>query len=249
MALLLVLQQSLEIVISCPRAAPAPHWEAMPSFKAFADLQRKAQEAGQLLAKENQAAAAAATRSHAPDAVQKDDVPETPLRLGLRVMISGLQARPELNGLVGKLTAFDEERGRWQVELEKGGGRKLFKAANLQPAPADDEALDILRGSSSASQVTEASSRETPTTRTGGKGSSHAEGLKYETALGSRSFPRGVYGVGGTPSPAAVAAARALATGHSVVEKDPEMYEDDDEAFVASIERCLKESDVMWDDY
>merc|ERR1711871_1146591 len=47
-------------------------------------------------------------------------------------MVVGLQARPELNGLVGILTEFEEQRSRWKVELENTGGAKLFKTANLE---------------------------------------------------------------------------------------------------------------------
>jgi len=59
-----------------------------------------------------------------------------------------------------------------------------------------------------------------------------------------------------------VAAAKSLAQGQTTAEADvssssptvpggtgPEDEQDDEEAFIRSIEQCLKECDVMWDDY
>jgi hypothetical protein len=42
---------------------------------------------------------------------------ETPL-LGSRVVINGLVAKPELNGCTGTAVSFDDEKGRYSVELD-----------------------------------------------------------------------------------------------------------------------------------
>merc|ERR1719414_2647569 len=106
----------------------------MPSFKAFANFQKGAKAAG-----------ASPTESKpadgAPPASPAPAKNEEPLKIGMKVKVCGLQARPELNGLQGVLTFFDEQRSRWQVELTDGGGAKLFKAANLEQHITDDEAL------------------------------------------------------------------------------------------------------------
>lgn len=60
------------------------------------------------------------------------------LREGQRVRLAGLKACPELNGKLGKLLQFDEDKGRWQVKLKDS--TKLLKADNL--VPCDDAADD-----------------------------------------------------------------------------------------------------------
>mmetsp|Transcript_27329 Transcript_27329/g.56737 ORF Transcript_27329/g.56737 Transcript_27329/m.56737 type:complete len:174 (+) Transcript_27329:1-522(+) len=53
----------------------------------------------------------------------------TALRPGARVQLTDLQSRPDLNGTVGTLGAFDSAKERWVVNL--GEGTKLFKASNM----------------------------------------------------------------------------------------------------------------------
>lgn len=62
-------------------------------------------------------------------------VPETynSLRAGDRIQVVGLKTRLELNGLVGILTGFDREEGRWKVRMEDNTG-KLFRPQNLELA-------------------------------------------------------------------------------------------------------------------
>jgi len=133
------------------------------------------------------------------------------LAIGMKVRVCGLQARPELNGLEGVLTFFDDQRARWQVELTNGKGAKLFKAANLEQNITDEDALDILKGKAKAPMA----AKPKPAPAAAGPDAGQAQ----------------------APKPVAKAAAAA-----------PD-EDEDDEAFVLAIERCLKECDVMWDDY
>jgi len=52
---------------------------------------------------------------------------------GIAVAIHGLKGAPELNGKEGKIKEWDEDKGRWVVQLP-GGQLKNVKAENLQPA-------------------------------------------------------------------------------------------------------------------
>jgi len=259
----------------------------MPSFKAFAEFQKKAQEA----AAGPKAAAVPSPTGTAQRAVTAaTPTPVTPhapvstpvasskegaaavegqeggaLRLGMKVSVCGLQARPELNGLVGTLTHFDDTRGRWQVDLINGGGSKLFKAANLQQHITDDDALNILKGASSAPAVR----GPRPAGAMGAQVSTHptdeaaqkAPAASETQGSSTRAFGQRLATSDG-PSVAAVAAAKSLAQGQTTAEADvssssptvpggtgPEDEQDDEEAFIRSIEQCLKECDVMWDDY
>ena len=58
---------------------------------------------------------------------------------GLKVDISGLNARPELNGTQGVAGAFDDAKGRYLVQLPSGEQLSL-KPANLTAAAAGDGA-------------------------------------------------------------------------------------------------------------
>ena len=70
------------------------------------------------------------------------------LRIGMSVRVHGLSARPELNGLEGVLASYDAQRLRWQVELRRGNGTKLFKTDNLEQhvpeADPEDEKLQSI---------------------------------------------------------------------------------------------------------
>ena len=57
---------------------------------------------------------------------------ETPL-LGSRVAINGLVARPELNGRTGTAVSFDDDKGRYSVELDDTSS-VMIKPCNLLPA-------------------------------------------------------------------------------------------------------------------
>ena len=59
------------------------------------------------------------------------------LRIGARVMIRELKARPELNGYGGRIIGWNEEKERYVVELDGAGDNLLLKAANLLVVPAD----------------------------------------------------------------------------------------------------------------
>ena len=70
--------------------------------------------------------------------------------VGMRVVIDGLQSRPELNGKVGQAAQFDSKKGRYAVEVS--GEAIMLKAANLSLAPDDaaaeptpeDDGLELL---------------------------------------------------------------------------------------------------------
>lgn len=49
---------------------------------------------------------------------------------GVKVTLGGLVAKPELNGLTGKLIALNEATGRWDCRLDKGG-KVTVKPANF----------------------------------------------------------------------------------------------------------------------
>lgn len=60
-------------------------------------------------------------------------------QLGERVVIVGLSSRPELNTVVGDITAQPNERGRYTVQVVDLLGRSeqvAIKADNLRPAPS-----------------------------------------------------------------------------------------------------------------
>ena len=52
---------------------------------------------------------------------------------GQRVLVHGLEGRPELNGQRGLVGSYDAAKGRYAVTLEGGGDGILLKAANLAP--------------------------------------------------------------------------------------------------------------------
>lgn len=54
-----------------------------------------------------------------------------PLSVGVRIEVTGLQARPELNGHRGELVAWVESEGRWQVCMDDGSG-KLLKQSSMR---------------------------------------------------------------------------------------------------------------------
>ncbi|CAK8999132.1 unnamed protein product [Durusdinium trenchii] len=232
----------------------------MPSFKAFADFQKKAKED-------------LSDRSKLDRARNRQE-----LQVGMSVRVKGLQARPELNGLEGVLTFREEEKGRWKVELKNGGGAKLFKVhdsvhterigpgawwrqdANLEAYLSDQDALNILKNPVSVAKEEQKASvqveRENrPSVPPVVEPSKAAEPL--ETDSRPKSFlerSRQVADTSSGVSAAAVAAAAAVAKGAKAGprpgdDSDVSTALEDDEAFVRSIEQCLKECDVMWDDY
>lgn len=165
--------------------------------------------------------------------------------------MKGLQARPELNGLEGVLTFREEEKGRWKVELKNGGGAKLFKDANLEPYISDKDALNILRAE--VKEDCRPPVRAEAPSPVPSPVSTPVE-TKVEAERPKSFLERSRAAEGGAQvSAAAVAAAAAVAKGTRAAGDDDQSEVstalEDDEAFVRSIEQCLKECDVMWDDY
>jgi hypothetical protein len=80
------------------------------------------------------------------DAPQRPSAPSTSsntlnptaqaLQQGSRVRIEGLQAKPQFNGRMGVVCAFNQETGRWTVDLGADGAkpacRGMFRSANLR---------------------------------------------------------------------------------------------------------------------
>jgi len=62
--------------------------------------------------------------------VRGDIHPHVPA-LGMMVTLCGLMARPELNGVRGRLEGFNEEAGRWECVLD-GGGAVNVKPSNFE---------------------------------------------------------------------------------------------------------------------
>jgi hypothetical protein len=53
--------------------------------------------------------------------------------LGKRVVINGLVAKPELNGRTGTALSFDDDKGRYFVELDESSTALMIKPCNLLP--------------------------------------------------------------------------------------------------------------------
>jgi hypothetical protein len=73
---------------------------------------------------------------------------DTAAWIGQHVVLQNLQAHPEMNGKVGKVTSFNQERRRFLVLVEGGGGEKLLKSTNIRMARrveylALSEAIDL----------------------------------------------------------------------------------------------------------
>ena len=78
------------------------------------------------LRQQQAAAAAAATRRKLPAAEAPSPIP-----IGARVELRGLQAKPELNGQRGVVVGFKAESGRCEVKLDDGSGSFRLKPGNL----------------------------------------------------------------------------------------------------------------------
>merc|ERR1719482_268387 len=62
-------------------------------------------------------------------------VADSSFQVGDQVRVVGLQAKPELNGLEGKIVQWDANESRWRVRLQDGTG-KMLKSLNLQVVAA-----------------------------------------------------------------------------------------------------------------
>ena len=67
--------------------------------------------------------------------------------VGMRVTISGLSSRPELNGMTGTALSFESAKGRYAVQLTAGDRVTTvgLKAANLSLAADEDEQAAPIR--------------------------------------------------------------------------------------------------------
>ena len=63
----------------------------------------------------------------------------TPL-LGRRVVINGLVAKPELNGRTGTAVSFDDDKGRYSVELGDTSSSLMIKPCNLRELFPEEDA-------------------------------------------------------------------------------------------------------------
>merc|ERR1719353_1331396 len=71
------------------------------------------------------------------------ETPRSSLREGARVRVTGLQAKPELNGLEGTILGpgegWDANEERWRVCMADGTGT-MYKSSNLQLVETSEEA-------------------------------------------------------------------------------------------------------------
>jgi len=61
----------------------------------------------------------------------EDPAAAAKLLVGMRVKLEGLKARPELNGAMGTVEKYVEDKGRCVVKLDAGGEKILLKPGNL----------------------------------------------------------------------------------------------------------------------
>jgi hypothetical protein len=73
---------------------------------------------------------------------QAAELAVTPL-LGMRVAINGLVAKPELNGRTGTAVRFDDDEGRYWVELDDTSSSCMIKPCNLLPAGCTPSTLGV----------------------------------------------------------------------------------------------------------
>ena len=62
----------------------------------------------------------------------------------MRVEVKGLQAKPELNGVVGLCERFDGKQGRYAVRLPEHDKPIAVKAANLELVEEGDDGKEEL---------------------------------------------------------------------------------------------------------
>merc|ERR1719401_1209760 len=116
----------------------------------------------------------------------------------------------------------------------KTGGSKLFKPANLEARADNGEALNVLKERAKAG--IQAASMEQPPT-----------GARSPELAGTNA-PADSRGSAAQQAPATAPGPVASAKKQNAPPVFPE-EDDDDEAFLRSVEQCLKECDVMWDEY
>ena len=64
------------------------------------------------------------------------------LAADMMVRVSGLKAKPELNGQVGRLLKVVEGKGRWQKRLDSGKAVEI-KPENLEPLSEGDNEIEM----------------------------------------------------------------------------------------------------------
>jgi hypothetical protein len=94
---------------------------------------------------------------------------ETPL-LGKRVVINGLVAKPELNGRTGTALSFDDDKGRYFVELDQSSTSLMIKPCNLLPEVCSVALCSLF--SAAASQKGSGAQREIEDREAGSAGES-----------------------------------------------------------------------------
>ena len=83
--------------------------------------------------------AAAAPDEEGPTAPETAQVPPA-FRPGQRVELTGLQSAPERNGTKGKVVGWNDERQRFEVQLETDGAILRVKSVNLVAVPPAEHA-------------------------------------------------------------------------------------------------------------
>jgi hypothetical protein len=117
----------------CRKECPTADWkvrhkkvctEAAEKCEAFASMGKKMQR----------------SERQGPAGMMQNKNQET-LLLDRRVAIDGLVAKPELNGRTGTVVSFDEDKGRYSVELDDTSSSLMIKPCNLLPTPVCSVAL------------------------------------------------------------------------------------------------------------
>ncbi len=67
--------------------------------------------------------------------------------LGKKVVIKGLVTKPELNGRTGRVMKFDDEKGRYWIELDETSETFMIKSCNLVPHEGDGSQAERAGGS------------------------------------------------------------------------------------------------------
>lgn len=70
----------------------------------------------------------------------EDPFEHVSLQPGVGACVRGLKTRPDLNGQLAEVIAWDEESVRWKVVL-MDGSKLLFRPGNLQPMDQDSSAI------------------------------------------------------------------------------------------------------------
>ena len=77
--------------------------------------------------------------------VPQADAPSAPtLTSGAKVMVEGLQDNPKLNGVYGQLQQYDDNTGRWKLQLKAGSKYLSVRPSNLKHVSDEEYAASTV---------------------------------------------------------------------------------------------------------